>query len=245
MLIFSPAHPRRMQLQALAQRVFPALVVAAILLFSAQVFGQQAGTSTTPAKQAPQTAANPGAPAGAIAQLRAFVAGIRSASGRFEQLADGAKPDAASRGRFVFARPGKFRWEVTDPYPQLLVADGSEVFFHDPDLNQVTIRKMEGALGATPAAILFGSGELDENFELLELPMADGVNWLQATPRVREAGFELIQIGFKDNVPVAMDVLDAFNRTTRFTFADLVRNPAVVANTFTFQIPEGADVVRQ
>jgi outer membrane lipoprotein carrier protein len=193
----------------------------------------------------PTPAAQPGGPATAITQLKTFVSNTQSAKGRFDQKPAEGEPGEASRGIFVFARPGKFRWEVTEPYPQLLVADGKEVFFHDPDLNQVTVRPMQGALGATPAAILFGTGDLDENFIMTELPMIDGVNWLQATPRVKEAGFEQIQIGFKDNAPVSMMVLDAFNRTTQFVFADLVSNPDLAADTFVFSIPEGADVVRQ
>jgi len=193
----------------------------------------------------PTPAAQPGGPATAITQLKTFVANTQAAQGTFDQSPAQGEPGEASRGKFVFARPGKFRWEVTEPYPQLLVADGKEVFFHDPDLNQVTVRPMQGALGATPAAILFGTGELDENFVMTELPMIEGINWLQATPKVKEAGFEQIRIGFKDNAPVAMMVLDAFNRTTQFVFANIVKNPNLAADTFTFAIPEGADVVRQ
>lgn len=193
----------------------------------------------------PAPAAQPGGPAMAISQLKAFVLNTKAAQGSFDQKPAEGEPGEASRGKFVFARPGKFRWEVIAPYPQLLVADGKEVFFHDPDLNQVTVRPMQGALGATPAAILFGTGELDENFVMAELPMVDGVNWLQATPKVKEAGFEQIRIGFKDNVPVAMIVLDAFNRTTQFVFANIVSNPVLAADTFVFTIPKGADVVRQ
>lgn len=193
----------------------------------------------------PAATAQPGGPASAVSQLKAFVSNTQAAQGRFDQKPAEGEPGEVSRGRFVFARPGKFRWEVTDPYPQLLVADGTDVFFHDPDLNQVTIRPMQGALGATPAAILFGTGELGDNFEMTELPMVDGVNWLQAVPKVKEAGFEEIRIGFKDNVPIAMQVLDAFNRTTLFEFSDLVSNPVLAKAAFEFKIPEGADVVRQ
>ncbi|MGB7301697.1 MAG: outer membrane lipoprotein carrier protein LolA [Burkholderiaceae bacterium] len=200
--------------------------------------------SAAPATTKPESAAQPGGPATAVSQLRKFVLVTKAATGRFSQQMDGGKPADASQGRFAFARPGRFRWEVTDPYPQLLVADGQDVYFHDPDLNQVTVRPMAGALGATPAAILFGTGELDDSFELTDLGLVDGANWLQATPKVREAGFEQIRIGFQDNIPVAMEVLDAFNRTTRFVFSDMVRNPILAASEFEFSIPEGADVVR-
>lgn len=217
------------------------LIVVCIAVVNPMAMAQNTGDSG-PGREA---VAGAGAQASAIEQLKAFVAGTKAASGRFEQLADNAAPGDVSRGHFVFARPGRFRWEVVEPYPQVLVADGKDVYFHDPDLNQVTVRSMAGALGATPAAILFGTGDLDENFELSALPAQDGTQWLQATPRESEAGFEQIRLGFAGGLPVAMEVLDAFNRTTRFTFEEFKRNPAVAAATFQFEIPEGADVVRQ
>ncbi|MEZ5740313.1 MAG: outer membrane lipoprotein carrier protein LolA [Burkholderiaceae bacterium] len=179
---------------------------------------------------------------GAKAQLQAFIKATDSATGQFEQLAGAA--GERSTGRFAFARPGKFRWEIVQPYPQLMVADGKQVYFHDVDLNQVTVRPMDGALGATPAAILSGTGGIDENFTVSELPDADGLQWLEAVPRQKEAGFERIRMGFANQAPVQMEVLDAFNRTSVFRFHDLVANPPADPSRFAFTIPAGADVVR-
>ncbi len=180
----------------------------------------------------------------AIDQLRAFVTNTASASGRFEQTGASLGADEASRGEFAFARPGRFRWEVTEPYPQLLVADGKDVYFHDVDLNQVTVRPMSGALGATPAAILFGTGNIDDRFEMTDDGEQDGVHWLMAVPREKEAGFERIRIGFANSLPAAMEVLDAFNNTSRFRFSGLRPNPALDEQVFHFEIPPGTDVVR-
>ena len=179
-----------------------------------------------------------------IEQLQAFVESTGSATGDFSQSGSNLGPDQISRGQFAFARPGKFRWAVEDPYPQLLVADGQEVFFHDVDLNQVTIRPMSGALGATPAAILFGTGKLDDRFEMQDEGPIDSLAWLSAVPREKEAGFERIRIGFRDNLPAAMEVLDAFGNTSRFEFSNVQRNPELNPELFRFTPPEGADVVR-
>lgn len=180
----------------------------------------------------------------AIDQLRAFVTNTASASGRFEQTGASLGADEASRGEFAFARPGRFRWEVIEPYPQLLVADGKDVYFHDVDLNQVTVRPMSGALGATPAAILFGTGNIDDRFEMTDDGEQDGLHWLMAVPREKEAGFERIRIGFANSLPAAMEVLDAFNNTSRFRFSEVTPNPALDEQVFRFEIPPGTDVVR-
>ncbi|GAH31904.1 unnamed protein product, partial [marine sediment metagenome] len=107
--------------------------------------------------------------AGGTEQLKAFVSQVRSAKGDFTQQivkapAKGAsaaqavpKPTDNSSGTFVFARPGKFIWTYQKPYQQVLQADGEKLYVYDRDLNQVTERKLNGALGASPAAILFGS----------------------------------------------------------------------------------------
>lgn len=182
--------------------------------------------------------------ASSIEQLRAFVSEAQSASGKFQQTGASLGPDEASSGEFAFARPGKFRWSVIEPYEQLLVADGAEVFFHDIDLNQVTVRPMSGALGATPAAILFGTGDVDERFIMTDEGESGGLEWLAAVPKEKEAGFERIRIGFNNSLPVAMEVLDAFNNTSRFVFSDLQTNPSLDEAMFRFEVPAGTDVVR-
>ncbi|MFT4101271.1 MAG: outer membrane lipoprotein chaperone LolA [Burkholderiaceae bacterium] len=194
-----------------------------------------------------QAWAAPPALAGAIEQMRAFTQGTKSASGEFSQRAfkSGGQPAEASSGRFAFIRPGRFRWEVARPYEQLMVADGQQVFFFDKDLNQVTVRKMDDALGATPAAILFGTSDLDQSFTLVEDGERDGLSWLLARPKSTDAGFDSIAIGLKGNLPRAMEVKDAFGRTTVFQFSDVERNPAVDAQQFRFVPPKGAEVVTQ
>ncbi len=183
----------------------------------------------------------------ALAQLKQFVAETRSARGEFTQSsarARGAGSDNSS-GRFAFARPGRFRWEVVKPFEQLMVADGERLYFLDRDLNQVTERKLGESLGASPAAILFGSDDLEKSFTLREAGEQDGLAWLDAVPRTADAGFERIMIGFRDGMPLAMEVKDAFGRTTRFTFKSIERNPGIDPAQFRFVAPAGADLIRQ
>jgi outer membrane lipoprotein-sorting protein len=102
-----------------------------------------------------------------IEQLREFMIGAKSARGEFEQkLLKTSGSAETTSGSFSFVRPGKFRWEVKKPYSQLMVSDGTQLFFFDKDLNQVVVRKLSDVLGATPAAILFGSNEFERNFKL-------------------------------------------------------------------------------
>ncbi len=185
--------------------------------------------------------------AGGREQLRAFLQDTRSARGEFTQKvlrADGGVAES-SGGIFAFARPGRFRWEVRRPFEQLLVADGQRLHFYDRDLNQVTVRRLADALASTPAAILFGAGEPERDFALRELEPRDGLERIEALPRDKDAGLERIVLGFRDGLPVVMEVGDAFGRTTVFEFRAVERNAAVPAESFRFVAPKGADVVEQ
>ena len=75
-----------------------------------------------------------------------------------------------------FERPGKFRWVYEKPYAQLIVGDGSKVWFYDQDLNQVTVRKLDVALGSSPAALLAGSVDIENSFDLTEIGSAGGTD---------------------------------------------------------------------
>jgi len=132
--------------------------------------------------------------AAAIDRFKTFVRSTQSARGEFEQKVHdrSGKVTQESKGSFVFQRPGLFRWLYAKPVDQVIVGDGERVWIHDRDLNQVTVRKLSRALGSTPAALLAGSADVEKAFELSEAGAKDGLEWLEAKPREREAGFERV-----------------------------------------------------
>jgi outer membrane lipoprotein carrier protein len=146
---------------------------------------------------------------------------------------------------FIFARPGKFIWTYQKPYEQILQADGEKLFIYDKDLNQVTIKTLGNAIGSSPAAILFGSNDLEKNFTLSEGGLREGIEWLQAIPKSKDTSFEKIGIGLKDGVPVAMELRDSFGQISLLTFTKFEKNPSLPANQFHFALPKGADVLQQ
>ena len=116
--------------------------------------------------------------ASGLGQLRAFLDGTKTSKGVFTQkVASKTRPAARnSGGTFAFARPGKFRWTYDKPFEQLIVGDGVRVWVYDRDLNQVIVRKLDLALGATPAALLAGDNTLEKNFSLAEGAASEGSN---------------------------------------------------------------------
>ena len=185
--------------------------------------------------------------ASGLDELHAFLEGTKTAQGNFAQVVtnrDGRTTQTSS-GTFAFERPGKFRWTYAKPFDQLIVGDGEKVWVYDRDLNQVMVRKLDAALGATPAALLAGDNALEKNFTLVAAGEGEGMQYVDATPKSSESQFTRIRIGFVDNLPRKMLLTDAFGQTTELTFADMRRNPALAADLFTFTPPKGADVVGQ
>jgi len=184
--------------------------------------------------------------ADAVGTLKDFVRDVKTGRAAFTQTVtspDGAKKKTSS-GNFVFARPDRFRFEYTQPFEQLIVSDGQKVWIHDPDLNQVSTRKLGSALGATPAALLAG-GSLDKDFELKDRPDAGGLEWVEAEPRVKDGPFQSLRIGFKGGQLAALEILDSFGQRSLLQFSDVVANADVKPESFRFTVPKGADVIEQ
>lgn len=181
-------------------------------------------------------------------QLEAFVKSAVRASGHFSQVVigkDGKKVDGPLEGDFAFMRPGRFVWNVKTPYPQRIVSDAKSIYIWDPDLNQVTIKRLTSALSSTPASILFGEADIDASFELKDLPAAEGLVWVRATPRVEDLTYAAIELGFDAKGRIAaMRLKDHFGQTTALTLTDLEINGGMDEKQFAFTIPEGADVLK-
>jgi len=177
-------------------------------------------------------------------QLQHFIASVNAADGAFTQTQIQDGKTTIQSGIFAFQRPGKFRWEVQKPYEQLVLSNGVHVFQYDPDLAQVIERGVDASVGASPAAILFGSAKLDDAFRVTALPATEGLDWLRATPRAGDAGFTHIDIAFAHGLPVRLLLADVFGQTTRIDLSAVQARANLPSTTFQFDIPAGVDVVQ-
>ena len=186
-----------------------------------------------------------GVQADAQARLEAFIQGTKGLKAQFTQTVfdKAGRKTQESTGNLFFSRPGKFRWVYQKPYSQLIVGDGKKLWIYDEDLDQVTVRKLDQALGDSPAALLAGDNDISKLFNLKDAPAKDGLEWLEATPKSKEGSFEMVRMGFKNNDLQAMELKDTFGQTTLLRFSSLERNPALGASLFRFTPPKGADIL--
>jgi len=184
--------------------------------------------------------------AGATDKLKNFIASTRSGQANFTQVVQdksGKRIQGAS-GIMQFQRPGKFRWTYQKPYEQLIVGDGVKFWLHDVELNQVTVKKLDAALGSSPAALLSGNNEIERSFVLKDIEGRDGLEWLQAMPKAQDTSFEKILMAFNAQSDlVVMELRDTFGHNTVLRFSNLQRNPNLAASLFSFTPPKGADVL--
>jgi outer membrane lipoprotein carrier protein len=187
----------------------------------------------------------PSATAASLERFSEFLKGTQSARGGFEQqIRDrGGRLVQESRGTLAFQRPGKFRWVYEKPYAQVIVGDGHKVWIYDQDLNQVTVKRLDKALGSTPAALLAGSNDVTRAFDLSDAGRKDGLEWVEARPKDKDASFDRIRIGFSASGLEAMELSDGFGQTTVLRFKSLQRNPRLDTGLFRFSPPKGADVI--
>ncbi len=195
-------------------------------------------------------------PAGAsgLESLENFVRTAKTGRADFTQVVTAparegqAARSKTSTGSFEFSRPNRFRFEYRKPFAQTIVADGQTLWLHDVDLNQVTARKQAQVMGSTPAALIASAPDLAslrKDFALEAAPERDGLQWVVATPRVKEGQVASVRIGFKGDQLAALDILDGFGQRSVMTFSNLQVNAPVAADAFQFKPPQGADLLRQ
>ena len=179
-----------------------------------------------------------------IEQLKSFLASTSSLTADFKQvtLDENEQPTQTSYGEFFLSRPGKFRWSYKKPFIQEIVSSKNKVWFYDADLEQVTIKKLDESLGSTPALLLSGDIDLEENYTLQQQGIDEDLQWIKLSPKNEESSFNYILIGLTDGVLGGMELSDNFGQLTRIYFSNIKRNQQLDNAIFEFTAPEGVDV---
>jgi outer membrane lipoprotein carrier protein len=198
------------------------------------------------AQDAPKSApATPAMQRAAAAQVEQYFAGLSTWSADFRQTIDDGRGKVVSSaaGHLVLQRPGKFRWDYTQPSEQLVLADGKQLWFYDKDLAQANVRNLDAGLAATPAMLLSGGSKVSEQFDITALPASEGLQWFQLMPKHPDTDFQAVRIGFEKGELARMLLADKLNQVTTLSFSAAKRNLALAPDLFSFTPPAGVDVI--
>lgn len=178
--------------------------------------------------------------------LTSFVKTRGFAEGRFSQVV--VSPTGAVKqrgtGEFSFSRPGKFRWEIKKPYPLLLLSNGNVVVSFDEDMGHATQKPIGNAMDSTPVALLFGSKDVDKLFNLKDEGSKGGKQWLIVKPKDKDNLFDFARIGWKDGLPVNLEIHDALGQVTQLELTNWRFDKPLPASFFEFKAPAGVDLIR-
>ena len=177
----------------------------------------------------------------ARALLDDFARGLDSLSAEFSQITVDGSDEVVeeSRGRMYFQAPDLIRWDYLEPFPQVIVADGEQLWHYDESLEQVTVRP-QPAPGDSPMLVLTRPELLEKFYRILP---SDRPDQLRFEPLADQAEIEMARLTFRDGKPATLDIFDPFGQSTRLTLTDIVRNPDIDPSVFEFEVPEGVDVL--
>lgn len=178
-------------------------------------------------------------------RLEAFSKGLNGLSGNFEQrtLSPDGDEQENSKGTLALRAPNQFRWQYEDPFAQLIVADGNNVWIYDEDLEQVTVRNQSQEEAQSPLTVLIDLSQLDRDFKVKSLPEAEGLLWLELQSQTKEPSFKTVRIGLSVRGPERMQLIDLIDNRTEWNFSGWKRNPVLPDSQFQFTPPKGVDVV--
>jgi outer membrane lipoprotein carrier protein len=184
------------------------------------------------------------ATAGGKERLQTFLDGVQSLQARFDQSVFDTSQGQTRRleGMFYLQRPGKFRWDYTEPKGQLVLADGKTVWLVEDDLRQAYQKRQSEALRGTPALLLTEQLKLEDHFEIADLGAGQDLEWVELIPRDPESQFTRVLLAFAGNELRRMELADKFGQVTRFGFSDIRRNPRLDPDLFVYVPPRGTQL---
>jgi outer membrane lipoprotein carrier protein len=179
------------------------------------------------------------------ADVEKLLDGVSSWSADFTQTIDDGhgKVVRSAAGKLYLQKPGKFRWDYSQPSQQLILADGKQIWLYDKDLQQANVRDMDVSLESTPAVLLSGGATVGSQFDVTALPKSGGLDWYQLVPKRPETDFQMVRIGFNKGELASMFLVDKLNQVTQLTFSNAQRNVKLIPDLFTFTPPPGVDVI--
>lgn len=178
-------------------------------------------------------------------ELTRFIAELDTFEADFEQSLYGTDPEPleSSVGSVRLKRPGRFVWTYTEPETQIIIADGERIWMYDKDLEQVTVNRIDDRIAGSPLELLMNAGDLEESFDLRSLGEAEGIRWVELSPREPSSDFEMVFIGLDDSGLAAMELRDNFGQATQIRFSNFKSGIELDDSLFVFDAPDGVDIL--
>ena len=162
-----------------------------------------------------------------------------------EEIATVGAPKRQRQGTVSFRKPGRMRWEFSDPEKQTIVSDGETLYSYDPDLNQVLETPLKHALKSSSAtSFLLGIGNINRDFKAAFANPSTPTGLVDLILDAKTGGYK-IEIGLDPATYnlITLTLTDQLGDVTKIAFSDVRDNVELPDSNFAFNAPAGADVV--
>jgi outer membrane lipoprotein carrier protein len=149
-------------------------------------------------------------------------------------------------GTVTFKRPGKMLWRYEEPKGQFVLADGTHLYFYQPEQNQIIKTPLKSAFRSDiPLSFLLGIGNLNKDFNATLKATENSHYVLRLEPKSEAGGFSEILLGVnKDTFDIIWaSVRDPSDNLTTIRFSNMRKGVGVNDSLFRLQAPSGADIV--
>jgi outer membrane lipoprotein carrier protein len=160
------------------------------------------------------------------------------------------KRQLTESGRVLMKKPGKMRWDYTEPERKQFVSDGTKIYFYIPADKQVIVSSVPSdAEATTPALFLTGKGRLTTAFtpSFVDLPagLAAGSRALKLLPKSKQPDYDWLVLAVDPSTFVIRGLMsvDTQGGTSTFSFTNLKENVGLADTQFVFKAPAGVDIV--
>jgi outer membrane lipoprotein carrier protein len=160
----------------------------------------------------------------------------------YSGMGQGARTEA---GILYLRKPGRMRWEYTQPAGKLFVSDGKEVYLYLPGENRVDKMPLKATEDMrAPLAFLLGKLNFEREFQNIQTRAEGDGSLVTADPKSPSLPYSKVEFLVSATFAIRkLHIVGGDQSILDFTFDDEKVNPALANSMFQFHPPPGAEVV--
>ncbi|MBU1309645.1 MAG: outer membrane lipoprotein chaperone LolA [Gammaproteobacteria bacterium] len=172
--------------------------------------------------------------------LQRKLATIKTFSASFEQQVYDAEQQVLQQGKgqLILKQPALFRFETTEPEPNLFIGDGKTLWFYNEVLEQLTLYDAAAEVNRTPFVLLTSTDPaLWAQYQVSRQAEQYVISAKDADSAVKQ-----LILSFSGDALASMQVVDINGQRSEFSFTTVQLNIELEPGLFQFEPPAGTDI---
>jgi len=159
-----------------------------------------------------------------------------------EQYTPPRSPTRTESGLLMLRKPGRMRWDYSQPKGKLFVGDGKFLWLYTPADNRVEKMKLQESDDMrAPLAFLLGKLHFDKEFSNLQAKAEGRDTRITAAPKTDTLPYSAVEFVVTPESRIREVKVTGFDKSILdFTFDQEKVDPSLDAKLFQFQLPPGA-----